>query len=84
MTTTDPPANTPYVGALMRTVWQWVWERNYAGVAAAGYTSGYLAVLTIVAIGTVLIASAESWLGARFRKTHRGWVALQLDGGDIR
>lgn len=21
----------------MRTIWQWVWERNYAGVAAAGY-----------------------------------------------
>ena len=33
----DPPANGPYVGALMRVVWQWVWERNYAGVAAAGY-----------------------------------------------
>ena len=34
----------------------------------------------------VLVASAfgGEWLGARFRKTHRGWIALQLDGGDIR
>jgi hypothetical protein len=24
------------------------------------------------------------WTGARFRKTPRGWIALQLDGGDIR
>jgi hypothetical protein len=24
------------------------------------------------------------WTGARFRKTSRGWTALQLDGGDIR
>jgi len=24
-------------GALVRVIWQWVWERNYAGVAAAGY-----------------------------------------------
>jgi hypothetical protein len=33
-----------------------------------------------------LVASAfgGEWLGARFRKTHRGWIALQLDGGDIR
>src|SRR4051794_28605884 len=32
-----PPVNGPYVGALMRMVWQWVWDQNYAGVAAAGY-----------------------------------------------
>jgi len=33
-----------------------------------------------------LVASAfgGEWLGARFRKTHHGWIALQLDGGDIR
>lgn len=24
------------------------------------------------------------WTGARFRKTPRGWIALQMDGGDIR
>lgn len=24
------------------------------------------------------------WQGARFRKTNHGWIALQLDGGDIR
>jgi DNA-binding MarR family transcriptional regulator len=27
----------PYVGALMRVVWQWVREQMYAGVVAAGY-----------------------------------------------
>jgi hypothetical protein len=34
----------------------------------------------------VVVASAfgGEWLGARFRKTNRGWIALQLDGGDIR
>jgi hypothetical protein len=34
----------------------------------------------------ILVASAfgGEWLGARFRKTHHGWIALQLDGGDIR
>ena len=37
MATIDTPGNTAYVGALMRIVWQWVWERNYAGVSAAGY-----------------------------------------------
>jgi hypothetical protein len=33
----------------------------------------------------ILVASAfgGEWLGARFRKTHTGWIALQLDGGDI-
>ena len=36
-TALNPSPNGPYVGALMRMIWQWVWERNYAGVAAAGY-----------------------------------------------
>jgi len=33
----DPSLGGPYVGALMRMTWQWVWERIYAGVATAGY-----------------------------------------------
>ncbi|MEP6658726.1 MAG: MarR family transcriptional regulator [Acidimicrobiales bacterium] len=37
MSTIGTSVNGPYVGALMRFVWQWVWERNYAGVADAGY-----------------------------------------------
>ncbi len=28
---------TPYVGALLRVVWQWVRDQLYAGVVAAGY-----------------------------------------------
>ena len=28
---------SPYVGALLRVVWQWVRDQLYAGVAAAGY-----------------------------------------------
>jgi hypothetical protein len=34
----------------------------------------------------VLVATpfGDYWTGARFRRTPRGWVALQLDGGDIR
>src|SRR6476620_2968160 len=34
----DPQPRGRYIGARMRMIWQWVWERNYAGVAAAGYT----------------------------------------------
>jgi hypothetical protein len=32
----------------------------------------------------VLTPFGGYWTGARFRKTPRGWIALQLDGGDIR
>src|SRR3974390_2796303 len=32
-----PEAGGPYVGAMMRVVWQWVREQLYAGVLAAGY-----------------------------------------------
>jgi DNA-binding MarR family transcriptional regulator len=32
-----PDGAKPYVGALMRVVWQWVREQMYAGVVAAGY-----------------------------------------------
>jgi DNA-binding MarR family transcriptional regulator len=34
----DPPSErTRYVGAMLRTVWQWVRDEMYAGVVAAGY-----------------------------------------------
>lgn len=31
----------------------------------------------------VMTPSGGPWTGARFRKTPRGWIALQMDGGDI-
>jgi DNA-binding MarR family transcriptional regulator len=32
-----PAAGGPYVGALLRPCWQWVWGHIFTGVAAAGY-----------------------------------------------
>jgi hypothetical protein len=36
--------------------------------------------------GYILVESAfgGEWLGARFRRTSHGWIAMSLDGGDIR
>jgi len=31
----------------------------------------------------VMTPSGGPWTGARFRKTPHGWIALQIDGGDI-
>ena len=33
----DDDRGGPYVGAMLRLVWQWVWEQIYAGVGEAGY-----------------------------------------------
>ena len=37
MSSDDSSRGGPYVGALLRLAWQWVWEQIYAGVRDAGY-----------------------------------------------
>src|SRR6476659_777751 len=37
MMSSDRTGRTRYIGASMRLVWQWIWDRNFEAVVRAGY-----------------------------------------------